>query len=919
MSAGAVGRESELAEVERFLDGASRGFAVLVLEGEAGIGKTTVWREARWRAEQRGERVLWCRPSAAEAKFSFAGVADLLASVDEEAFLALPKPQREAIEVALLRSAPTAHSPFARAAAAGFLTLIRAVAAAGPVLLAVDDWQWLDLSSRRVLEFAARRLEAEPVGLLCSIRTPIASPLSMGVVDEQRLRRIALGPLSLAALGRIAYERLGCQLPRPLLVRILQATGGNPFYALEVARLVAERGREYEIGCELPVPDDLRKLTAGRFRRLPRRTREALLLAAVLSEPDARSIDAKSLAPAEEAEIVRIDRRGRIEFAHPLFASAAYGSVALARRQALHRRAAELVSDPEQRARHSALSSARPDVSVATQLHEAATRAASRGAPEAAAELSELAAQRTPAADAEAHAERVLSAASFHFDAGDLARAEALVEEVIAAPCSDSLRVKALQLAAQLATRRSNFTRSRELALTALRAAGDDARMCAAIELDLAYCAVSLGDIAGAVPHAQIAVACAQEVGEKGMLGDALAVLTMAEFLSGRGLDEARLRSAVALDDPHTSVAWMMRPRVIQGMLQLWTGELADALSTLSGVYEGAVERGQEAMTPMLSLYLAWAHVWRGELARAAAISEDARERTSLLDDPAALATALSAGALAHSHDGRTDLARSEAADALRLFERVQWRSGAIFPLWALGLAELSDENLGGVDAVLGPLAAQVAQMGAGDPVLMMFLPDEIEALIGLGELDRARQYLEPFERSARELDRAWALAMAQRCRGALHAAHRQPELALAAFQRSLDAHQRAGMPLERARTLLLAGQVCRRQKQWGQARQTLGEALSEFERVGAKLWARRARAEIERIGRTVSAQDELSSSERRVAELAASGLSNKEIAQRAFLSVKTVEANLTRAYRKLGVHSRSGLAGALAASAHRQ
>jgi DNA-binding CsgD family transcriptional regulator len=299
----------------------------------------------------------------------------------------------------------------------------------------------------------------------------------------------------------------------------------------------------------------------------------------------------------------------------------------------------------------------------------------------------------------------------------------------------------------------------------------------------------------------------------------------------------------------------------------------------------------------------------------AAARSEDARGRAGLLEDPTALGIALAACALAHAHDGRSDLARAEAADALHLFERVQWRSGAIFPLWALGLAELGDENPGRVDAVLGPLAGQVAQMGAGDPVLTMFLPDEIEALIELGELERARQYLEPFERSARDLDRAWALAMAERCRGALHAAHREPELALAAFERALGAHQRAGMPFERARTLLLAGQVYRRQKQWGQARQMLGEALSEFERVGAKLWAGRARAEIERIGLAASPGGELTATERRVAELAATGLSNQEIAQRAFLSVKTVEANLTRVYRKLGVHSRSGLPGALAAS----
>jgi predicted ATPase len=397
VGSGLVGREAELTEVERFLDRIAHGFTVLVLKGEAGIGKTTVLREARRRADGRGALVLSSHPSVAEAKLSFAAVGDLLGKVNDETFAALPDPQREALDVALLRRRPTGLAPTARAISAGFLSLIRALAATRQVVLAVDDWQWLDVPSRRVLEFAARRLEHEQVGLLCSVRSPAAGPAIEGGVAEDPPREVVLGALSLAALGRIVTGRLGRTLPRPLLVRIAQMSGGNPFYALEIARVAEDPGRG--AGGALSVSDDLRKLTAQRIRRLPPAAREAVLLAAVVSNVDSRSVDTDALALAEEAGILTVDDAGRIEFAHPLWASAAYGSVPVARRRELHRLAAARVSDLEQRARHLALGSAHADPVVAGQLDEAAVHAAARGASDAAAELAELAAELTPVTD----------------------------------------------------------------------------------------------------------------------------------------------------------------------------------------------------------------------------------------------------------------------------------------------------------------------------------------------------------------------------------------------------------------------------------------------------------------------------------------------------------------------------------------
>ena len=908
MAPGIVGREAQLLEVERFLDASAAGFAVLVLEGDAGIGKTTLWREARGRAGERGGLVLSSRPSAAEAKLSFAAVADLLARVDGDVFAALPAPQRDALEVALLRRRPVGRGPDSRAVAAAFLTLIRGLAAERHLILAVDDWQWLDPPSRRVFEFAARRLEDEPVGLVCSIRPP-----SPGWLADDRVTRVAVGPLSLAALGRIVSANLGRPLPRPALVRIAEASGGNPFYALELARLMSELGPERAAGApRVPVPDDLRKLTAGRIRRLPPATRDAVLLAAVVSGPDRANMDIEALAPAEEAGIVTVDTAGRIEFTHPLFAAAAYESVPPARRRELHRRAAELVAEPEERARQLALASVGPDPAVAGQLDLGAASAATRGAFEAAADVAELASRLTPPGAVADVSRRLLAAARYQFDAGDLDRADELAGQLLAAVPSGALHARALWLRSDVSARRSDFAEAGGLAATALDHAGDDRELRAAIELHLVYCTVSAGNLPGAEPYARAAVGDAEAIGHEGMLADALAVLTMAEFLSGRGLDRARLERALEIEDPAMARAFMMRPRVIQGMLQLWTGEVGEARRTLDAMHAELVARGQEGAAPMLAQYLVWARVWGGELESAARTAAAAVEAAELLDDPAVSAIALSASALVHANDGHSPVARREAGEALAHFERLGWRSGVIWPLWALGLADLVDGNPAGVHGLLGPLAEQVVLMGPTDPVLRMFVPDEVEALVALGELDLAQEYLEPFERSAAELERAWAVAAAGRCRGALEAARGAQDEAAAAFERALAAHEAVDMPLERARTRLLAGEAFRRFKQRGRAREMFEAALAAFETAGAPSWAARARDGLARVGRPGAGGDALTETERRLAELAASGLTNHEVAARAFVSVKTVEANLTRVYRKLGVRSRVGLANAL-------
>jgi DNA-binding CsgD family transcriptional regulator len=883
----------------------------LALAGDSGIGKTTIWQETVDRARGAGMLVLPCRPAAAEAKLSFSGLSDMLDGVQEAAFAALPDLQRTALEVALLRSAPEGPSLDARLVATGLLSLVRRLAGGSPVLLALDDAQWLDGPTAGVLTFAIRRLDHEPVGVLCASRPHPAGAGLLESVERSRVRRVRLGPLGLGALGQVITDRLGRSLPRPVLARIAQASRGNPFYALEIARLVMDEAGPAD--ARLPVPDDVRTLAASRVAELPVTTQRALLRAAILAEPTTRMIDPGPLAPAEERGIVRVDERGRIAFVHPLFAAAISASASAAQRRAAHRAAAERVADPEQRARHLAYSADRADRAVAAELDAAAELAISRGAPDAAAELIELALERTPARDDELRAERLLRAAGLHLDSGGAGRAGEMLAELLGSVTSDRVRAQGLRLRATLESRSAGFATALATSREALVAAAGEPSLAAAIDLDAAFYLVGVGDIGGALRHAEAAVGRAElPGGEGGVLADALAVSAMVSFLNGDGFSTDRLNRALSLEEPDRRRLAFTSPRLIAGLLLMWTGRVREAAETLIALRAERAERGVESDIPTSSLYLAWAYIWLGETNRAAEIVAADTAAVALLGDPAITALVGSAAALVSAQQGDVEATRERANAALAQFAELEWWTATVFPRWALGFVELSAGDPVAAHAALEPLTEMLPSMGLADPIGLVFLPDEIEALISLGELARAQPLIELLRRLGIAHDRPWAIAAAARGHGILSAARGDLPQAVAALEEALAAHERVDMPFERARTLLALGRTLRRRKQWSAARAALREALALFVRTGAPLWAQAARTEVGRAGERGGETGELTATERRIAELAASGLSNQEVAERAFLTVKGVEANLTRAYRKLGIRSRGGLASAL-------
>jgi hypothetical protein len=278
-----LGRDAELAEVQRFVDAVAEGPAALILEGVAGIGKTTLWQSGMELARARGYRVLSCRAEETEARLSYTGLGDLLDIELPE----LPAPQKRALDVALLRAEVEGSQPDQRAVSVATLGVLRAFSKSTPVLIAIDDVQWLDAPSAKVLSFAARRLENEAVRLLVTLRAgPLANPLGLvRTTPSLALRKLSVGPLSLEALTRLVRERLGTSLTHPVLLRLHDISQGNPFFALEIARALIAQGASLEPGQPLPVPDDLRELLGARLAALPREASRALLVVAAAGRP----------------------------------------------------------------------------------------------------------------------------------------------------------------------------------------------------------------------------------------------------------------------------------------------------------------------------------------------------------------------------------------------------------------------------------------------------------------------------------------------------------------------------------------------------------------------------------------------------------------------------------------------------------
>lgn len=897
--------------VADFLNSAHQGASALVIQGEAGIGKTTLWLAALQQARDRGFAVLSARAAAAETVLAYATLADLLGAVDEPDWANLPEPQRLALDRILLRASADGPATDQRAVAAAFLSVVEGLAEEAPVLVAVDDLQWLDPSSLRALGFAARRLSGQ-VGVLGTVRTDSDGGDAAGWLQLSKpnaVSRIVLPPLSVGDLYAVVSERCGRSFPRPAMVRIHQVSGGNPFYAIELARAMDSE----MVSADASFPVTLADLVRARVGSLEAGVQSALLATACLAAPTVELVahavgtDAGHvvglLEHAESKGIVGINGH-QIRFTHPLLARGVYTGATPARRRGMHRRLAEVVEEPELHARHMALAATSADPVTLQVLDEAAQTARIRGAPAAAAELLDFAiglGGDTP--------ERQIQSASHHLDAGDPGRARAVLEKTIKQLGAGTLRAAALCLLAVVRLFDDSFLEATGLLERGLAETGADLALRVQMLVTLSFALVNTGQLAAAVTRIEDAVTNAARLGQPHLLSYALSMRVMLRLMRGDGLEEASMRHALALEDRDAAIPLAFRPSVQNALLLAWTGELDRAHEEMLAIRRRCFERGEENELVFVAFHGGLIEIWRGNFTDATLVAEDSMERALQLHGDLPLFVALTIRATLAAYAGRVDEARADATKAFAVGQRSHSETLAEWPIMVLGFLDVSLGNYRAALTTLEPLLSKLDAAPNGTEIIAAsFVPDAVDAMIQLGHLADAEPLIERLERNGRRLDRPWMLAVGARCRAMLLAASGDIEAASLAAKWAMVQHDRLPMPFERARTQLLLGQLQRRLRHRDAATVPLRDALQTFERLGTPLWADRVRAELARGVSGRRRAEGLTPSEQRVAELAASGKTNKDIAAELFISPKTVEVNLSRSYRKLNIHSRMEL-----------
>jgi DNA-binding CsgD family transcriptional regulator/DNA polymerase III delta prime subunit len=902
-----VGRDREVAALESFLErGEPR---ILLLAGEPGIGKTTLWRAAVASADARGFRVLASTTAAAETQLSFTVLRDLLEPAFDEVAEELPQPQRQALAVTLLREEPPAHPLEPGAVEVAFARALHLFAERSRLLVAVDDVQWLDAGSATVLGYALRRIDHLSFNALLAQRPEQTDPLAVNRLDRAAVEKRQVRALSLGAIGRIVHDELGVVFPRPTLHRLYEVSGGNPFFALELARALEQAPADTLSGAQLPVPTSLRQLLCVRLEALPVETLEALTYLSVMGRPRLAVLRAalggdatRVLAAAADAEVVVI-HGGEAWFTHPLLATGVLDLASPQRVRDVHRRLAGMLDDDEERARHLALSADKPDAAIAAALEESAGRTEARGYRIISAELYGAAARLTPATDVQDRGRRVLASAAALFDAGDANDAAARIEALLADRRGGAQQVEAKLLLGRMLADSGRWDDAMRLWAGALEATGDPA-VVADIRSSMAVMSIYAGSATDARAHADAALAAARTCRDATRLAYAYAARAMAGVAAGEPSYRSFLEKALELEqagEAPTS-AWDWSPTNAASACALHALDLHEVRLRFGELLARGVESGNADLEQYGSYGLAHAELAAGNPRRASELSDvvcEVADETGVLRLPGARLRAEVETHFGHAAEARTRLeaviSESEAAGKWRY----TWQARA-----ALGGLELA---AGRPDAAAKQLRAArelAERIGMKDPALIVSLVDEAEAAAETNLLDQAEEALAAARRLGALpsfgrplLFRADAAVAARRG----HLDEAEASLARALADDSL-------LPLQRGRTMLALGSVQRRLRRRRVARETLQGARDMFEELGAQLWAERARGELSRIGGRAPTPGGLTPSERRIANLVADGKTNKEVAELLVISHRTVESALSQIYRKLDVRSRTEL-----------
>jgi len=896
------GREPELAAVRMFIAADAAVPAALVIAGEAGIGKTTIVRAALARASSAGLRVLLARPAAGEAELPYVGLGDLLGAFDGDAFASLADPQREAIEAALARGG-TDGSVERHALSRGLLEFLRAEGAAGDLLIVVDDVQWLDRPTISVLSFALRRLAPVPVRVLVALRTSGSGSVQPFAFPDWTVQRLAVGPLSATELGVLIRERHGQQLSRPRLKALRNASAGNPMFALELTRQggVSDSGR-------LPT---LPLALAERLRELDPGARRTATVAAAALRPSsdmllAAGVERAELESAIAAGILELDGE-RLSFPHPLLATAALELALPDERRRIHAQLAAVSVDAVERGHHVAHSTVDRDESAAVVLERAADEAAALGDHASAAAFLLRAAELSADPSGGPAQMREVAAGRELFHAGDVGTATVLCRRLVERlpPGVARARVRQTLTWCLVGSELSHEAGIAELEL-ALGDCGSDNLARAEMHLEMAGLSLGMCRLEQAVAHAQRAKEFAEDAGPTTTVVEALAFVGFAESMLGLGVTEAARQAFASWDETVPSTT---SPRMVLACVCVPATRFDEAEELFEQEIAWAREHGLEAYEAVARAHLAETQLragrWQEGLANASVALEHARQAAD-----AQIVTGISyALAMLEASVGHHDDARAIAAAALPEAEATRDFWFTVSHRAVLGQIALTENDAAEAIVQLEPAWELMLERELGDLSLFPVAQTLGEAYVDAGRLDEATAVAASL-RASPVGEQPWCRAMASRIDALVASVRGEHSEARAAFAAALDAHSDLPEPFEYARTLLQVGRAERRARNWGAARTALVDALEGFEQLGAASWAENTRAEIARLpGRRPANTSALTTREREVAELVASGLANKEVAARLHVSVRTVEATLSRVYVKLGVRSRTELA----------
>jgi DNA-binding CsgD family transcriptional regulator len=893
-----IGRDGELVQLRDFVRGELRSRA-LVVTGPAGIGKTTVWEGGV--AAAAGNRILTARAGEPESTQPYVVLADLLNGLGPDDLSPSPPPQRRALEIVLLRADAGGEPPDARTIATAVLSVLRWLAAREPVLIAIDDLQWVDAASSDAIAAALRRTASEQIRLLATRRSGPTTPIERALARDA-MRVIELDGLTLGAMRRLLADRIGFSASRRIIRRLHEVTLGNPLFALELAGSLARRGTP-AIGEELDLPQSLDDLLGARIDASPEARRP--LLAAALGGALASDEIVDLVGERDAAEAVArgllVEVDGRLRPSHPLVAAAAVRRSSARERRELHRGLAERSSDPLRRARHFALATTNVDGELAATVAESAHAAAGRGSLELAVELAEHALRLTPPAAPERD-ERVLALADFLLQADEGQSLRTLLEAEFDQLAAGTPRARGHLLLADVA-------RSQEEYEAHLESAIREGSMNASVRA-LGLAAQSLDTSASWLERLDHAERLALEASR-------IAETAYSRLRAGHAMRWVRVLRGQSFDDLPPGPeglggrTLLFTNERLSGLRLAFRGQLDDARRVFERLLAQADDVGQEEARKTFHMHLCEIELRAGDLVTARELLDDA-----VGDEVRGARTAFQGNfprlrALAAAISGDVIDAREWAETTRRVTVGQRW--DLLEAARAEGMAMLLAGDPGRATTVLRPVWDHLVAEGIDEPGVFPVAPELIEAGLGIGEVGLAEGVLDRLRELANAQDHPWGRATVRRGEG-LVAFARDPADP-AAISRLVDAsgmYAQLDCRFDAARTTLALGRVARRTRRWAVARDSLERAAAGFDALGCAGWAAQARERLAGLPGRRASTGVLTESERRVSELASRGLSNKEIAAALFVGEHTVEVHLAHAYPKLGIRSRAELAHAL-------